>query len=66
MSRFSDATKRRVRATAKNRCEYCLSHQDYLMGWLQVDHIYPLSKGGTDNDENLCLACELCNQYKWN
>jgi hypothetical protein len=35
------------------------------MGWLQVDHIYPVVKGGTDDLDNLCLACELCNQYKW-
>jgi hypothetical protein len=35
------------------------------MGWLQVDHVQPVAKGGSDDFENLCLACELCNQYKW-
>ena len=35
------------------------------MGRLQIDHIFPEAKGGTDDEENLCLACELCNQYKW-
>jgi HNH endonuclease len=34
------------------------------MGILQIDHAYPLAKGGQDNFENLCLACELCNLYK--
>ncbi len=54
-----------VRERAKNRCEYCLCHQDYVMGRLQTDHVYPLAKGGTDTEDNLCLACELCNQHKW-
>jgi hypothetical protein len=35
------------------------------MGRLQIDHIQPVVKGGSDADENLCLACELCNQHKW-
>jgi hypothetical protein len=66
MSKISDAVKQRVRQRAGNRCEYCKSHQDYLMGWLQVDHFWPVSKGGSNSEDNLCLACELCNQYKWN
>jgi len=35
------------------------------MGRLQIDHIQPVAKGGATSEENLCLACELCNQYKW-
>ena len=35
------------------------------MGQLQIDHIRPEAKGGTDIEGNLCLACEFCNQYKW-
>jgi hypothetical protein len=35
------------------------------MGHLQIDHIQPIVQGGEDLEENLCLACELCNQYKW-
>jgi hypothetical protein len=35
------------------------------MGQMQVDHIWPQAKGGPDQIDNLCLACELCNQYKW-
>ncbi len=66
MSQLSENLKRLVRERAGSRCEYCLSHQDYIMGRLQIDHILPISKGGQDTEENLCLACELCNQYKWN
>jgi hypothetical protein len=35
------------------------------MGRLQIDHIVPVAKGGSDDEDNLCLACELCNQHKW-
>jgi hypothetical protein len=54
-----------VRQRAGNRCEYCLSHQEYVMGILQVEHWWPIARGGTDTAENLALACELCNQEKW-
>jgi hypothetical protein len=65
MSSLPERLKQYVRNRASNRCEYCLSHQNYILGHLQVDHIQPMSKGRTDKDTNLCLACELCNQYKW-
>lgn len=65
MSILSEIIKERVRQRAKNRCEYCLSHQEYILGRLQIDHIQPVAKGGTNTEDNLCLACELCNQYKW-
>ncbi len=31
---------------------------------LQVEHIKPKSKGGSDRVSNLTLACECCNQKK--
>ena len=65
MSDVSENKRQQVRARAKNRCEYCLSHQDYILGRLQIDHILPVVKGGSNELSNLCLACELCNQYKW-
>lgn len=65
MTEVPETLRLAVRARAGNRCEYCLSHQSYVMERLQVDHIIPLAKGGTNTIENLCLACELCNQHKW-
>lgn len=65
MSYVSEIIRKRVRERAGNRCEYCLSHQDYIMGRLQIDHVYPVAKGGKKTEDNLCLACEFCNQYKW-
>lgn len=60
-----ESTRQFVRKRANNRCEYCLSRQEYTLGRFNIDHIWPVSKGGTDLEDNLCLACELCNQYKW-
>lgn len=65
MTELPEGIRQRVRQRAGNRCEYCLSHQDYVMGRLQIDHVIPRAKGGSDTEDNLCLACELCNQYKW-
>jgi 5-methylcytosine-specific restriction endonuclease McrA len=31
---------------------------------LEVEHIHPKSKGGTDRATNLCIACSKCNQKK--
>ncbi|MEO0986187.1 MAG: HNH endonuclease [Cyanobacteria bacterium J06639_14] len=65
MSTVPEVIRARVRQRAGNRCEYCLSPQALVMGRLQSDHVFPIAKGGSDSEENLCLACELCNQYKW-
>lgn len=31
---------------------------------MTIDHIQPVSKGGLNTLENLCLACRTCNEYK--
>ena len=65
MKSFSETIRQKIIERANNRCEYCLSSQQYVMGHLQIDHIMPIIKGGMTIEDNLCLACELCNQYKW-
>ncbi len=42
------------------RCSYCQKENVPL----QVEHIHPKSKGGSNRISNLCLACEKCNQKK--
>jgi len=44
------------------RCAYCGKENVPL----QIEHIHPRSKGGTDRVSNLCLACEPCNVKKGN
>jgi 5-methylcytosine-specific restriction endonuclease McrA len=33
---------------------------------LQIEHIHPKSRGGSDCVSNLTLACQTCNQKKGN
>ncbi|MBJ7900744.1 MAG: HNH endonuclease [Cyanobacteria bacterium RI_101] len=42
------------------QCSYCGAKDVPL----QVEHIQPRAKGGTDRISNLCLACEPCNTRK--
>lgn len=41
-------------------CFYCLSTE----GRIEIDHVIPLSRGGTDHWANLALACAQCNHRK--
>ncbi len=65
MSYISAKVRKRVRQRARNRCEYCLSQQDLVNSPFQIDHFIPIAHGGSDDEDNLCLACEMCNQFKW-
>lgn len=62
--RISEEVRRRVRADAGERCGYCLSPQRLVLGWLEIEHIIPQAADGSDDEENLWLACRLCNNYK--
>ena len=64
MSSLHKQLRRRIQNQAQNRCGYCQSQQQYVLGKLEIDHIIPVATGGTDNEENLWLACRLCNSYK--
>ncbi len=44
------------------KCSYCGKENTPL----QIEHIHPKSKGGSNRVSNLCLACEKCNQRKGN
>jgi HNH endonuclease len=56
--------ERRVRAAAKNRCGYCLSPQHLVMARLEIEHLIPLAKQGSNDESNLWLACPICNSHK--
>ncbi len=60
----SQAVRAKVIAQAGNRCGYCLTRQEYVPWILEIEHIIPRSKGGTDEEENLWLACRSCNLFK--
>lgn len=47
------------------RCRYCgRSPKDGVK--LEIDHIIPVSKGGTNDVRNLVTACQQCNRGKSN
>lgn len=56
--------RRAVIDRAGGYCEYCQSRSDYTTETFAVEHIIPISLGGTDDLENLALACSGCNNYK--
>lgn len=63
-SSIPEDVKSRVRDAAGSRCGYCLSPQRLIPARLQIEHIIPLAKGGTDNESNLWLSCPPCNSHK--
>lgn len=64
MSQIKAAVRDRVRSQANYQCGYCRSLQKYVLGVLEIEHIIPKAAGGSDEEENLWLACRLCNSYK--
>jgi len=64
VSQISEAVRMRVRADANHQCGYCRSLQQYVLGMLEIEHIIPKAAGGSDDEDNLWLACRLCNVYK--
>lgn len=55
-----------VAARAKHVCEYCRAPEAVFNLPFEVEHIIPVSRGGSDESENLALSCRSCNLYKSN
>jgi HNH endonuclease len=62
--RVPDELRARVRAASGDRCGYCLARQEYVLGQLEIEHIVPRARGGTNDEDNLWLSCSLCNTFK--
>jgi HNH endonuclease len=58
------ATREFVRRRAGNRCEYCLLQQEQSGLSHHVEHIVARQHGGSDDPDNLALACNRCNASK--
>ncbi len=59
----SKTLRRRVTERARRRCGYCLI-QETIMGMpIEIERLYPRSLGGVTSEDNLWLACPLCNKY---
>lgn len=55
-----------VRERANFLCEYCHSSEEASAAQFAIDHILPKSLGGSDSLNNLALACQRCNGYRYN
>jgi hypothetical protein len=58
------ATRRTIRQRAGDRCEYCQLPQRNSELKLQIEHVIPRKHHGSDELENLAIACADCNLYK--
>jgi hypothetical protein len=57
-------TRNLVRERARNRCEYCLLPQEHSELTHHIEHIIAKQHGGSDEPDNLALACHRCNLRK--
>jgi 5-methylcytosine-specific restriction endonuclease McrA len=53
-----------IHKLAGSCCEYCRVAQGDRLSKFQIDHIIALKHGGSDDVDNLCLACLKCNSFK--
>ncbi len=63
---ISKDLRQKVRERAHYLCEYCHSSEAASAARFEIDHIQPRSRGGLDTLENLALACQRCNSYRYN
>lgn len=65
-SRVTSEQKKKVAERARHCCEYCRSQARFAIQAFSVEHIIPKSQGGKTTLENLALACQGCNNHKYN
>src|SRR3990172_3126635 len=62
---MDESVRQLVRERAGNRCEYCRLSQPFgSTVRFHIEHIRPRQHGGSDQPENLALACPTCNLNK--
>lgn len=60
------ALRKQVRKRADYLCEYCHSSEEASTSQFTLDHLQPVSLGGSDELMNLALACHRCNTRRYN
>jgi hypothetical protein len=53
-----------VARRACHRCEYCHAPEAVFNFPFEVEHVHPTSRGGAEDETNLCLSCRACNLRK--
>ncbi|MGB7439889.1 MAG: HNH endonuclease signature motif containing protein [Coleofasciculaceae cyanobacterium] len=60
----SVALRRLVSERANYACEYCLIPEIAVLVSHEIDHVISEKHGGQTDENNLALACTICNKYK--
>jgi hypothetical protein len=63
--RVTSELRQRVIARAHGCCEYCRSQARFATASFSIEHILARAKGGSTTLENLALACQGCNNHKY-
>ncbi len=63
--RISARLKAAITRRASGCCEYCRCQEAFSPDPFVAEHILPRSRGGTDDESNLALACQGCNGHKY-
>ena len=63
---INNQLKQTIRERAGYLCEYCHSPERLSANRFTVDHVIPKSLGGSDELDNLALACRRCNERRYN
>jgi hypothetical protein len=61
---IAKAIRERVATQARDRCGYCLTQERVVGTPMEIDHIIPEALSGQTVEDNLWLACSLCNDHK--
>jgi len=62
---ISQTTKDLVRQRADGYCEYCQCPEAFATQPHSIEHIRPRVQSGGDDPTNLALACQGCNNHKY-
>lgn len=63
--RVTAQLRQAVAERARGDCEYCRSQARFAMQAFSVEHIAPRSREGETVMDNLALACQGCNNHKY-
>jgi hypothetical protein len=63
--RISVELRRLVAERARGCCEYCRSQAAYATQPFSIEHILSRARGGPTALDNLALACQGCNNHKY-
>lgn len=63
-TKLPQPVQNQVRTRAKYLCEYCHTSEKWQYVPFTIDHVIPIAQGGSDELDNLALACFHCNRQK--